>query len=137
MSEEFDVAELFPTPARPRKRRAPRRPGLPAMPALPWYPIGHLTLAVVTAAVVWAGLPVGVEGVAPTVHAGATTVSAVVSMVVWARFGPLAAVAVTVVAGLLSFGAGMLALYAPLAVAVLAVAVVAGRTLARLRDGEK
>lgn len=133
MSDEFDVGELFPAPARPRNRRSSRRPGLPA---IPWYPVGHLALAVVTAAVAWAGLPVGVQDVAPAVRAGATTVSAVVSLFVWARFGPLASVAVTVVAGLLSFGAGTLALYAPVGVAVLAIAVVAGRALARRRDGE-
>lgn len=130
VSEEFDVAELF-RPAAPKGRRRV------AVPDLPWYPAAHLTLAVVTAAVVWLGLGLGAPDAPEAVRVGATTVAAVVSLVVWVRFGPLAAVVTTVVVGLLCAGAGTLALYAPVALAVVAVAAVVSRALRRRQGGER
>lgn len=127
MSEEFDVADLFRPPSAKGRR----------VTDLPWYPVGHLTLAVVTAAVVWFGLPVGVDDVPGWVRAGATTLAALVSLVVWARFGPLPAVVTTVAVGVLSVGAGTLALFAPVAVAVVAVTVVVSRALGRRKDGDQ
>lgn len=122
VSEEFDVADLFPAPARRRTRRS-------FTTAVPWYPLGHLVTAVLTAAVTWFGLSFGAPDAPAAVQVAATTVAAVVSLVLWARFGPPAAAVAVVVAGLLSAGAGALALYAPLAVALVAVTVVALRAL--------
>lgn len=129
VSQEFDVAELFRPPAPKGRRRGP------VLAATPWYPVGHLALAAVTAAVVWFVLPVGVQTVPATIRAAATTLAAVASLLVWARFGPLVAAVSTIAVGVLCAGAGTLALYAPLAVAVIALAVVISRGLRRRRDG--
>ena len=124
--EEFDVGALFPAVKETKERRT-------SSVRVPWSPIGHVGLAVLTAAGVVTGLDASGVGFAPGIVAVAAVLVVVASLVIWSQWGPLWAVVSAFLLVTLSVTATLLTVYTPAVLAVLAVTTLVIRSVRRPR----
>ena len=126
--DQFDVADLFPAASSQARRHAAVK--------VPWYPLGHLGLAAMTAAATWVVLPTTLESGNAQLRAGVAVAAAVTSAAAWVRTTPAWALVVSLLIVAAAASAGLLAGYAPVAVAMIAAAALVARKVARDRKGD-